>query len=185
MLPYISGVTEKIRRSMKKRGIQCPARPHQTIRKMVVHPKDKIEDSDKCGVVYHLECQSCPQVYIGETGRKLSIREKEHREETDKVTSRRKTRSTSISEDTSEFKSAISEHCRKHNHIMNWDSLKVIDREDHRFRRWVKESIHVRKLKVGTPMNRDKGGYELSHVWDPLLRPAPAPPGRRRHQQYS
>ena len=39
---------------------------------------------------------------------------------------------------------------------MNWDSLKVIDREDHRFRRWVKESIHVRKLKDGTPMNRDK-----------------------------
>ena len=185
ILPYISGVTEKIRRSMKKRGIQCPARPHQTIRKMVVHPKDKIEDTDKCGVVYHLECQSCPQVYIEETGRKLSIREKEHREETDKVTSRRKTRSTSISEDTSEFKSAISEHCRKHNHIMKWDSLKVIDREDNRYRRWVKESMHVRKLKDGTPMNRDKGGYELSHVWDPILRLARAPPGRRHHQQYS
>ena len=182
ILPYVSGVTEKIRRCMKKHGIQCPA---QTIRKMVVHPKDKVENLDKCGVVYHLECHSCPQVYIGETGRKLSIREKEHREETDKVTSRRKTRSTSISEDTSEFKSAISEHCRKYNHIMNWDSLKVIDREDNKYRRWIKESVHVRKLKEGIPMNRDQGGYELSHIWDPLLRPAPAPPGRRRRQQHS
>ena len=34
-------------------------------------------------------------------------------------------------------------------------------------------------------MNRDQGGYELSHIWDPLLRPAPAPPGRRRRQQHS
>ena len=25
--------------------------------------------------------------------------------------------------------------------------------------------MHVRKLKVGIPMNRDKGCYKLSHVW--------------------
>ena len=178
-------LSERICRCMKKRGIQCPARAHQTIRKMLVHPKDKVEDLDKCGVVYHIACQSCSQVYIGETGRKLRTREKDHRTETEKVTAKRKTRSTSKAEDTSTFQSAISEHCREHNHLMNWDSIKVIDREDNKFRRWVKESMHVRKLKVGIPMNRDKGGYELSHVWDPLLRPTPTPPGRRRHQQYS
>ena len=185
VLPYISGITERIRRSMQKRGIQCPARAHQTIRKMMVHPKDKIEDMDKCGVVYHISCKSCPQVYIGETGRKLAIREKDHKTETEKVTAKRKTRSTSKAEDTSTFQSAISEHCREKNHIMDWESTKVIGREDNKYRRWIKESIAVRKLKVGVAMNRDKGGYELSHVWDPLLRPTPAPPERRRHHQCS
>ena len=88
ILPYISGVTERIRRCMKKRGIQCPARAHQTIRKMLVHPKDKVEDLDKCGVVYNIACQSCSQVYIGETGRQLRTREKDHRTETEKVTNK-------------------------------------------------------------------------------------------------
>ena len=151
----------------------------------MVHPKDKIEDMDKCGVVYHISCKSCPQVYIGETGRKLAIREKDHKTETEKVTAKRKTRSTSKAEDTSTFQSAISEHCREKNHIMDWESTKVIGREDNKYRRWIKESIAVRKLKVGVAMNRDKGGYELSHVWDPLLRPTPAPPERRRHHQCS
>ena len=90
-LPYIAGVTERVRRCLKKRGIQAPARAHQTIRKLLVHPKDKVADPDKCGVVYHIDCQSCPQVYIGETGRKLSIRENDHWKETEKVTAKKKT----------------------------------------------------------------------------------------------
>ena len=138
---------------------------------------------DKCGVVYHISCKSCPQVYIGETGGKLAIRKKDHKQETEKVTAKRKTRNSSKAEDTSTFQSAISEHCREKNHIIDWDSTKVIAREDNKYRRWIKESIAVRKLKDGVPMNRDKGGYELPHVWDPLLRQTPTPPGgRHRHQ---
>ena len=68
----------------------------------------KVEDMQKCGVVYQVDCLSCDSTYIGETGRKLETRIKEHRSEAEKVTARRKTRSTSISEDPTNFKSAIS-----------------------------------------------------------------------------
>ena len=183
------GVTERVRRVMKKHGITTPAKPYRTLRQILVHPKDKVADEDKCGVVYHVPCSSCPQVYIGETGRKMSVRIEEHRKETEKVTSRRKTRSTSVTEDTSTFRSAISVHAREKNHIMNFDDVSILDREDIWIRRRMKESMHVRKLKPEVPMNQDDGGYELSHVWDPLLRKAPktsgrpgAPKRRPRHQ---
>ena len=32
---------------------------------------------------------------------------------------------------------------------------------------WIKEAIWIRKTKP--TMNRDEGGYRLSHVWDSLL----------------
>ena len=168
---------------MKKHGIETPAKPHRTLRQILVHPKDKVEDSQKCGVVYCVPCLSCPQKYVGESGRKLGTRMEEHKKETDKVTAPRKTRSTSVSEDTSQFKSAISEHTRDNNHIMDWDNTNILERESNRNRRWIREAIQVRKLEEGVPMNRDEGGYELAHIWDPLLRPAPKPSGRGRQHQ--
>ena len=187
-IPYISGVTERIRRIMKKRGITTPARPYRTIRQTLVHPKDKVKDEDKCGVVYHVTCLSCSQVYIGETGRKLSVRIVEHQKETEKVTATRKTRSKSITEDTDEFHSAIAVHAREKNHLMNFNDVSILDRESIWIRRRMKESLHVRKLNPEVPMNKDDGGYELSHIWDPLLRPASTPSRRsgvpQRHPRH-
>ena len=170
---------------MNKFGVTAPFRPHRTIRQCLVHPKDKLPDSHKCGVVYKVDCLSCDQCYIGETGRKLEVRIKEHREEADKVTARRVTRSSVAAEDPTKFKSAITEHLRSKNHVMDWPNIEVIDRENNKSRRWVKEAIQVRKRGEGTTCNRDEGGYELSHVWDPLLRPAPKTSGRRRLPQSS
>ncbi|EYB81249.1 hypothetical protein Y032_0388g490 [Ancylostoma ceylanicum] len=44
----------------------------------VVCPQGKIGDCAKVGVVYQLECLACHSLYIGETGRMLSVRIKEH-----------------------------------------------------------------------------------------------------------
>ena len=40
---------------------------------------DKMRNEEKCGVVYELSCKDCDSVYIGETGRWLSDRIKEHK----------------------------------------------------------------------------------------------------------
>ena len=116
---------------------------------------------------------SCNQVYIGETGRKLQTRITEHRKESEKVNSTIKTRSKSHTEVTSEFKSAIAEHMRNNNHIMDWDKVKILERESVIYRRKVREACQVRMLEAGISMNRDDGGHELSHIWDPLLRSTP------------
>ena len=81
--------------------------------------QDKLPDSQKCGVVYKVDCLSCDQCYIGEIGRKMEVRIQEHRDEANKVTSRRRTRGSLVKEDPTKFKSAVTEHLMTHNHVMD------------------------------------------------------------------
>jgi len=43
-------------------------------------PKDVLSDSDKSGLVYEIPCRDCDAVCIGETGRSLKTRKREHME---------------------------------------------------------------------------------------------------------
>ena len=116
--------------------------------------------------------------YIGETGRKLDIRVKEHRKEVDS-TNRIFTRHTRTEAQGQFHKSAITDHTTRHNHLIDWDNVTVKDNESNRLRRWIKESIQIRANKDN--MNRDIGSYTLSHVWDRLvyshLKPSGGRPG--------
>ena len=67
-LPYIGGVTEPISRLIRKTGVAAHAKPHTTIRSILVAPKDKDHPQDKCGVVYQLTCQYCEAKYFGRNG---------------------------------------------------------------------------------------------------------------------
>jgi len=49
----------------------------------LVHPKDKVKDGEKTELIYRIPCKNCPSSYIGETGRTLGLRMKEHRKEVD------------------------------------------------------------------------------------------------------
>ena len=44
-----------------------------------MRPKDRAHESEKAGVVYHIHCAVCPATYVGQTGRRLTQRLKEHR----------------------------------------------------------------------------------------------------------
>ena len=47
---------------------------------------------------------------------------------------------------------------------IDWKKTTVIDREQDRPTRWIKEAVHIRK--EGHPaMNRDEGSYQLSHAF--------------------
>ena len=50
----------------------------KTIRSILVYPREKTPDAQKCGLVYQVECSECLLTYIGETGRTLATRMKDH-----------------------------------------------------------------------------------------------------------
>ena len=115
------------------------------------------------------------------------MNKKKHEDETENVTAKPKTRSTSVSEDTSEFKSAISEHTRANNHFMDFENVEIVDRESAKRSRWIKEAIHIRR-KEHTVMNRNEGTYELARVWDSILCPpstTSSQRGPRHHHHHS
>ncbi|XP_067262791.1 cytosolic phospholipase A2 gamma-like [Chanodichthys erythropterus] len=62
-------------------------------------------------------------------------------------------------------------HCKRENHIMDWDNARVIRAESNKYHRWIREAIEIRKCAPRT-MNRDEGAYTLSHTWDVVLEKA-------------
>ena len=79
IIPYIQGQSEAIRRVLKDLDIQTCFTPVSTLRQMLSHPKDPIPTMKKSGVVYRIPCADCGKSYVGQTGRNLSLRIKEHK----------------------------------------------------------------------------------------------------------
>ncbi len=130
VLPYVKGVTEQLKRVFSKHKIATSIKPYQTLRNILVHPKDKIETENKTGVVYKVVCKNCPRVYIGETGRKLGTRTKEHRTEVNELPSMSQTRAARKESTSTRHRSAICDHVHQNNHVIDWGEVTTIDRED-------------------------------------------------------
>ena len=54
----------------------------------------------------------------------------------------------------------------KENHVINWESARIVEKERDDLARDIKEAIYIRKLPN---LNRDEGRYHLSHLYDNLL----------------
>ena len=168
-IPYIKGVSEKLSRILKGFNVASTFKPHVKLRDLLVHPKDSLTPLEKSGVVYKVPCSNCDHSYIGETGRTLGIRIKEHSDEVNKITSSRRFTRMSASEATDiRHKSAITDHAVQNNHVINFDNVTVINKEDNRRWRAIKESIEIRINKDS--MNRDQGNHVLGHAYDDILK---------------
>ena len=75
----MDGLSQKLQRIYRTYGIATSFKPHSTLRKQLVSPKDLNPADKKSGVVYEIRCTSCPDIYIGHTGRQLGERWKEHK----------------------------------------------------------------------------------------------------------
>ena len=62
--------------------------------------------------------------------------------------------------------SALTDHAVKENHVIDWESAMIVEKEREDLARGIKEAIYIRKLPN---LNRDEGRYHLSHLYDNLL----------------
>ncbi len=80
-LPYVQGLSERLSKTFRQHGVSVYHKPVNTLRSILVHPKDKTPNDKKCGVIilYEITCDQDPaHVYIGETKHPLGKRVKEH-----------------------------------------------------------------------------------------------------------
>ena len=132
VLPYVHGTLEELSRMFKKRQITSAMNPHSTLKTFLVHPKDKTDPKEG---VYTIDSTGCSKKYVGETKRKLKVRVKERRTETEKVNKgARYTRDRKRQSETEMWGSAITDHTMKENHDIDWDSAKIVERERERER---------------------------------------------------
>ena len=111
--------------------------------------KDPVEPKAYKGV-YCIPC-SCNQLYIGETGRSMETRLKEH------IADLRHNRYK---------KSPIAEHVFITGHHICLENAKVIAREDNLVKRKIREKIEINLNE--NCLNRDDG-TKISDSWKPLL----------------
>ena len=114
-LPYVKGLCEQLRRCLQQQGVRAVFKSETTLRPQLVRPKDSVDPAKQDGVVYRIPCE-CGKVYIGETGRPMQDRIKEH--DRDIGLARIET-------------SAVSEHAHNTGHKPHWNEVKFIDRDAH------------------------------------------------------
>ena len=81
-----------------------------------MHTKDPVPQECRKAVVYRVPCGSCDMSYIGETGRTLQLRIKEHR--------RALTNGDPCM-------SALAGHAINHRHNIAWENVIVVDADPH------------------------------------------------------
>ena len=148
-LPYIKGTTDRLAKTLRRHKIQVLFTPPNTIRNYVDSLKDPIDPRAYKGV-YSIPC-SCGLSYIGETGRSMETRFKEH--------------SADLRHDRHK-KSALAEHAHLTKHHICLEDAKVIAREDNLTKRKIREKIEINLNE--NYLNRDDGA-RINDSWKPLL----------------
>ena len=128
-LPYVRGLSEAVQRVLTPLGLRVSFRPNTTLKQLLVRPKDGTPTEELAGVVYQVPCASCPASYVGQTGRCLGKRMKEHRKAVE-------------SGDCAN--SALAEHAWSHHHPVDWDKVRVLEQQPRLYHRLTLESIHIR-----------------------------------------
>ena len=127
-VPYFPGLSESYKKIFKYTPIQVCFKGVNTLKSLLMHPKDKIPTDQKKDLVYHWECKAdgCNSSYIGETSRALGKRVKEHSKSTT---------------------SAILKHCKDFHHpLPSISDFSIIDKDSSQITREAKEAIHIRRL---------------------------------------
>ena len=110
-------------------------------------PQGEGPKTHKSGIIYHYKCPhiSCPEAYIGESGRALGERVKEHLK----------------------FPSPIFHHSAATGHPLDSDNFNTIHKDVHSHSKTTKEAMFI---SVNDPtLNRNLGKYQLLHIWDSIL----------------
>ena len=147
VLPYVKGLSESMKNVGKKHGIQTYFRGGNTIKSLLITPKDKDHITKKSGIIYRFKCNrvDCDDEYIGESSRTFGERYKEHLK----------------------TPSSIYDHYNITGHETSIENFSIVGREDQNLIRAIKEAIYIR---VNNPsINRNIGKYHLPHIWDEVL----------------
>ena len=124
-----------------------PRKYTNTLKTLLGNPKDKDPKNNQTGIIYHYKCPqiNCPSAYIGESGRSLGERVKEH------------------------FKapSTIHLHSTTTGHPMDPEQFSIVHKEVNNQSRTIKEAMFI--CVQDPTLNRNLGKYQLLHIWDHFL----------------
>ena len=156
-LPWIPGISPKIKKVYKKAGYKAVFKSGNNLNKILTSKNKPRTNANNNPGVYKLNC-SCGKSYIGETKLKISSRIAQHQKSTLQGNWE---------------KSAVSEHSKTCHGQFNWNhKSNTIKIEPNNFNRKCREALEMQFHKC-TPsdggLNLDDGQYVTTKFWKPLF----------------
>ena len=120
-VPYMKGLSESIKNTCKRYGIQVYFKGGKTIKDLLVAPKDKEHITKKSGIIYRCKCDrlECDEEYIVESARTFGERFREHLK----------------------VPFPIYDHRNITGHTTTLENFSIVGREDKNLTRLIKESM--------------------------------------------
>ena len=147
VVPYYRGLSKSLKKVCSRHGVQVYFKGGNTIKKLLMAPKDKDPIMKKSGVIYRYKYNrvDCDEEYIGESSRVFGERFKENQK----------------------APSPIFDHTNITAHNITIENFSIVGREDQNLKRAIKEALFIR---VNNPsLNRNIGKFHLPHIWDEVL----------------
>ena len=153
VVPYLSKVSEKFKKLSHVFDFNIAYKPMNKMNAFIKTGKDSLSRDDQCGVVYKIVCLNCKSSYVGQTKRKLKTRIKEHKAD--------------LRKSPSEF-SVVSRHRLNEMHELDWENIKVLDKEQSLIKRRISEMIHIKRQIRG--INKQSDTESLPDIYFPFLK---------------
>jgi predicted GIY-YIG superfamily endonuclease len=149
VLPYTGKLSGKLARILRRHNIKTIHRPPSKIRNLLRPVKDDL--GLKTPGVYCIPCE-CGKTYIGQTGRTVEHRCKEHERYIKLFYPE---------------KSGLAEHSITEKHRILFSDTKIISKSSNYWDRIIKESLAI--LQERNNDNRDTV-FQLSRTWTPVIK---------------
>ena len=117
-------------------------------------PKDLNVKSEKSGLVYEIPCRDCDAVHIGETGRSIKTRKREHFDAVKRMDVK---------------KSALCQNIVDFDHFIAWDETKVLKMEAIYSKRRTVESFFINQRATEVNVLNRIDGANMSVVYGLLM----------------
>lgn len=130
-ITYIPKVSEKIKGVLNEIGVRTVFHPPRKLKDILVNKRP--EPAKTLGAVYEIPCMTCEDwKYVGESARPIEKRRKEHQ------------RAVREFSETSE----VAKHMYEDGHQVDFGGMKIIDKEQNRKKRVIKEALWTQKLNA-------------------------------------
>ena len=137
-LPYVEGLSYRLRRVLDAENVELVFYHTHTIGKLYSNTKSAIALNRQSNLVYSIPC-NCGSIYIGQTMQHLGDRIQQHRYSLNRL----RNGTLTVGQNT-----GITQHAATFpDHIIQFEEVRIVDRESNYHRRLVKEAIHITKTQ--------------------------------------
>ena len=148
VVPYVKGITEKLKRVGKKYNVQVIGKCQNTIKKKITKLSPEQDLLLQKGAIYSIPMEPCKRTYIGESGRTVQKRISEHK--------------SAVSHNQIE-RNNVARHSHDCKCLPQFGEVKILGREENRFKRTIREALEIEKAGQNTFAQKS---YNLPSLWN-------------------